>query len=269
MKSIPMFVAVVGLAGVLVWPGCVMVMDPERLTEWEPEGEFSRTVDFASGGSVVLENHAGEVLVSGWDRETVEIQARGRIRHTGRSNVRLYGLWNLRPNVKVDLKADELRIRTVAPEWPAATLEVQYTVNVPASVNLREIRLDRGKIDVADVYGRLGIKAGNVDVSVRNFSGSLEAEVARGSADAEVLDIRAGDVVSIRVGRGDIVLRLEAEAAAEVTARAENGKVVSEFELETGPEGRSAAGRLGAGGASIRLETGNGDIKILKVKAAD
>lgn len=269
MKSIGMFIAVVGLAGVLAWPGCIMVMDPERLTEWQPEGEFSRTVDFAPGGSVVLENQSGEVLVSGWDQEAVEIQARGRIRQTGRSNVRLYGLWNLRPNVKVDRKAEELRIRTAAPEWPAAVLEVQYTVKVPSSVNLRDIRLDRGKIEVADVYGRLGVRAGNVDVTVRNFSGSLEAEVDRGSADVEILDIREGDLVVIKVGRGDIILRLEPEASAEVTARAEKGTVASEFELETESDGRSAAGRLGAGGASIRLETGAGDIKVIKVKAAD
>lgn len=269
MKSMAMLVAVAGLAGILAWPGCIMVMDPERLTEWEPEGEFSRTVDFTPGGSIVLENQSGEVLVSGWDQEKVEIQARGRIRRTGRPNVRLYGLWNLRPNVKVDRKAEELRIRTVASEWPAATHEVQYNVKVPASINLKEIRLDRGKIDVADVYGRLGIRAGNVDVSVRNFSGSLDAEVDRGSTDVEVLDIREGDAVSIKIGRGDIILRLEPEVSAEVTARAESGTVVCEFELETGPEGRTAAGRLGTGGVSIRLETGNGDIKIFKVKVAD
>jgi hypothetical protein len=138
-------------------------------------------------------------------------------------------------------------------------------LKVPQSVHLESIRNGRGRIVVSDVYGRALLEAEEGEIRVANCSGSLDIRLGAGRVEAEMLDLRPEDTIRVKVERGDIVLSLEPEAAAQVIAEAPEGSVSSELDLGQPLPAKKVSAKLGAGQASIELTADRGDIKIRKV----
>jgi len=71
---------------------------------------------------------------------------------------------------------------------------------------------------------------------------------------------------AIKVERGDIVLFLEPDAAAQLMAEAPAGAVSSEIDLGQPLPARKVTARMAEGQATIELTAVQGDIKIRKVE---
>jgi hypothetical protein len=254
-------------AALIFGAACIMVMDPETSTSREPRGEFRKTVEFRAGGTLSLENDIGNVEISGWDKETVEVVAQGAAGKIGKERkVRAYGFWELKPDVEVKTTDGELTIRTRPYDGPGERPAVDYMIRVPNSVILRGIRLGEGNLTVSDVFGRLEATLDTGDLGVSNFSGSVDASVGTGDIDVEVLDLRGEDSVALSSAEGDIVLRLESGTSAVVEAEAPRGDVRSDLDLGVKTPASSVKGRMGEGGAEIKMKAGNGKIEILAIK---
>jgi len=244
---------------------CIMVVDPDQAQFWQDGGEFRKTIDLKAGGTVTVEHTLGNVIITGWDKDSVEVIASGRRRAEGASDgMRVYGAGEYEPSI--DVRRDEgiVRIRTRSLGGPWATRGLDYSIQVPSSVDLKPITLTKGDVAISDVYGRIEAAISEGSLTIRNFSGPLKASVGTGKADVELLDVRETDVVDISVKEGDISIRLEREAAVRIEAEAPEGQITSEYDLGVKLPARSLAGHLGAGGAVINLKTGRGNIKILK-----
>jgi hypothetical protein len=230
-----------------------------------PIPEFRRTVPFAPGGTLTLENDAGDVSVTGWDREEVEIVARAAVVEAGPEGAaRPYRIRKVAPDVEIKETETGLLVRTRSFEGPGEAPAVDYEIKVPQDVVLQPIRMSDGDLAVADVYGRIEAAVDQGDCSIANFSGSLKVNVGDGNADVEVLDLREGDEVSVTSRQGDIVLRLEAGIAASVEANAPHGGVSSDFDLGIRLPAPSVKATIGPGGASIILMASNGRVRIIK-----
>jgi len=264
LRSYPSLVFV--LACLLVIPACIMVIDPERLTEQEPETQFSRTLDFQAGGNLAITNDFGRIRISGGDEDKLDIRSSWRLRRPVRSRISFYGVGTVRPDIKIDRQDDLVKIQAEASKWPGTPFEVDFELITPVSVNLQEVDVGRGEIEVSDLYGNAVIKLGTGNVTVTNFSGSLDIKIEKGAAFVEALDIRGGDLIRIDIDGGDIELMIEEGAGALVEAAAAEGEVYSEFKLVAGESGRSLSGMIGTGQARIILATRHGNIKIGKIK---
>jgi hypothetical protein len=143
---------------------------------------------------------------------------------------------------------------------------VHYVLKVPHSVNLDSIRNGRGRIAVSDIYGRALLDADEGEIKVSNYSGSLDVRLGSGSVEAELLDLRPQDSVRIKVERGDIVLLLEPDVAAQLIADAPAGNIFSELELGQPLPAKQVSVKLGDGRASIELTAVGGDIRVRKVE---
>jgi hypothetical protein len=263
----PFLAAALAAGAVFVAAACIMVMDPETDVSSVPRGEFRKTVEFRPGGTLSLENDIGNVEITGWEKDSVEVFAQGTAEETGKTRrVRAYGFWELKPDVEVRPTDDGLTIRTRALDGPGGPATVDYMIRVPNSVILREIRIGEGNLTVSDLFGRLEASLDKGDLRVSNFSGSVDASVGEGQVDVEVLDLRDDDSIALVSRQGDIVLRLEAGAGAGVEAEAPGGEVRSEFDLGVKTPASSVKGRIGPGGAKIRLKAADGKIEILAVK---
>jgi hypothetical protein len=259
---------------------CILIPDPEGDDPgWRtppdseaaaPAGpEFRDTVDFAPGGAVSLENDYGDVAITGWDREAVEVVAMTAAAPTEpQRSARMGGSRAGRPGVEVRRTGAGLLIRAPTFEGPGRPPAVAFGVRVPASVELTGIRISVGDLIVADVYGRLEASVDEGRLTVRNFSGPLRATVGTGDADVEVLDLRDGDEITISARRGDIVLRLEPSVNAIVEADAPRGEVVSDFPLGQKLPAASVKGWIGQGGPNILLRAAAGRIRIVKISDA-
>jgi len=254
-------------AAALLSVACIMVMDPERTTSWQPRGEFRRTVEFAAGGTIALENEAGNVEIVGWDKDAVEVVAQGAAANPGeKRKVRAYGFWEIKPDVEIKKMDGSLSIRTRPFDGPGDLPAVDYTIRVPNSIVLSGIRMEEGNLTISDVFGRIEGSLERGDLAVSNFSGSVDLFIGTGSADVEVLDVRDQDTIAISSREGDIVLRLGADTGARVEAEAPLGQVRSDLDLGAKTPAPNVSGRIGSGGAVVTLKAADGKIEIIAIK---
>jgi hypothetical protein len=244
---------------------CIMVVDPGKDETWQAPAEFRKSVDFQAGGTMAVEHTLGNVVIAGWDNNSLEVVATGRPPEPPSSRqVRLYSAADIEPSVDIRQAGGATRIRTRSLGGPWAMGGLDYTISVPHSVNLDTIRLEQGDLTISDVYGRADVSVTKGNLTIKNFSGPLKAALNAGGADVELLDIRGVDNVDISCKDGDIVLRLEPDAGVTIKAEAPEGQITSEYGLGRSLPAKAFSGRMGSGEAGITLKTLHGNIKILK-----
>ncbi len=263
----PLLTTALAAAAVLSAAACIMVMDPETTTSWQPRGEFRRTVEFAARGAISLVNDYGNVEVIGWEKDSVEVVAQSSAKEPKQERkVRAYGFWEVKPDVEIKQTEGSLAIRTRPFDGPGDLPAVDYLIRVPHSVILAGLRIGEGNLTVSDVFGRLEASIDKGDLVVSNFSGSADASLGTGNIDVEVLDLREQDTIALSTRVGDIILRLEPGTGARIEAEAPRGEVRSDLDLGIKTPAASVSGRMGAGGAAIMLKAEDGRIEILAVK---
>jgi hypothetical protein len=269
MKKIVLWLVVVGGLG-LGASAClipVYVDDPGGFSRTYPPA-FSKTVDLVKGEAVAVDNPVGDVEIFGWDRDEVEVSAEwGWDRYRGR-RIGFYGFGRQEPDVEVTKEGGLVRIglRPSAREGDEAR-GLRFILNVPRSVELREVRVSRGLIEIGDLFGKAFLDMGEGDVQVKNFSGSLEVSMGEGAVEAEILDLRPEDAIRIRSRQGNVTVILESDVKAKVEADAPAGRITSDFDLGAAPGEKNAVATIGGGeGASIRLSALDGDIRLRKVR---
>ena len=276
-KTFPRLFAVAAAATLLA--SCILLENPEgdepgwrttRERESAPSGsEFRRSLEFAPGGTLSLENDYGDVRITGWDREEAEIVAKGAaVEAQPRRSARQYGVRRGTPDVEVRETGRGVLVRTPTFEGPGEAPAVDYEIRVPNSVVLSGIRISEGNLTIADVFGRIEVSVDQGDLSISNYSGPLRATVGTGNADVEVLDLRDGDEITIQSRKGDIILRLESGVGAIIEADAPRGEVSSDFDLGVKLPASSVKGWIGQGGPAVLLRASDGGIRIVRTADA-
>jgi hypothetical protein len=135
----------------------------QRSEKPELTEEFHQTYPLAAGGRLSLSNINGAVKVEVWERAEVKVDAVKRA-HTAE---------RLREaQIKVDASSSRVRIETEYPEsamrWSERDGErhenpasVEYTLTVPRGVNIDEINLINGNLNIAGVTGP--VKASSIN----------------------------------------------------------------------------------------------------------
>jgi len=239
---------------------------PETSARASTGTEFRETVDFRSGGTLSLENDYGDVEITGWDRDEVDVVARSLAADSREPRSARQSGSRSAPRVELRETRDGLLIRTPTFEGTGRPPAVIYEVRVPHSVGLSGIRVSEGDLTIEDVYGGLEASVDEGDLRVRNYSGPVRATVGIGTADVEVLDLREGDEITITSSRGDIVLHLESGVGAIIEADAPRGEVSSDFDLGKRLPASTVKGWIGQGGPSVILRASDGKIEIVKTR---
>jgi hypothetical protein len=254
-----------GLAAVAA--ACITVQGPQDTPpSWQPS-EYRKTVDLKAGDTVAVEHTLGNIVITGWDRDSVEIVAKVRKADAGdKHQVHLYSGEEIEPAIDVRQADGILRIRTKSLGGPWTTTAMDYAIRVPASVSLRAIRLETGNVSISDVYGRIETFISSGGLTVRNYSGFLKANLSSGPADVELLDVHGEDAVEITSLQGDIVLRLQAGAGVHLMAEAPKGEISSEFDLGVKLPVPSLTAKLGDGAAPVSLKALRGNIRIVRTQ---
>ena len=143
--------------------------------------EFHRTVPLSANGRVSLSNINGNVTITGWERNEVQIDAVKKARDQQKLD---------EARIEVDASSDSVRIRTRYPEGhnnnnPAT---VTYTLHVPRAAHLDSIELVNGSLDVSQVSGDIKAELVNGKATVHDLSGRGQDVVGQRS-DQRVLQI--------------------------------------------------------------------------------
>jgi hypothetical protein len=248
------------LGSMMILGACVIALVDYE--ESRPVEEFLETIPFIPDGELDLITFDGNIEINGWDQREVEIYAERYLEIPREGNIQF--VWNKRmiPRVNVENYDDAIKISTRAPSQTGAL--VDYFINVPRSIHLKDIIAREGRILISGIYGSARAELAAGDIDVENFSGSLTALVTVGSITARLYDLRAEDEVILNCREGDIAVFFQEGVHASVHAEALNGTIRDEFQLERKEDGFIDS-PIGKGGASVRVTALNGNIRISKI----
>jgi hypothetical protein len=221
--------------------------------------EFHQTYTLAANGEVSISNVNGEIAISAWDSNQVQVDAE---KHA------------LNPRAMRDMKIevssspDSIRIETKYPEHPWFRFGdngwVKYTIKVPRGARIEKANNVNGGIRVTGVSG--GVRATNVNggVKLAGVSGPLEASTVNGSAEIIASSVR--NDIRMHSVNGRVALTVPSDMQAEIKANTVNGGIHNDFGIgvnrpQFGP-GSSMDARLGTGTVRIELKTVNGGIEL-------
>ena len=180
---------------------------------------------------------------------------------------------------------------------------VRLVVRVPREANL-DVRTGDGGVDVEPISGTVAIFTGDGHITAHGLSGNIRLHTGDGSIKAEglegrlkadtgdgtmdirgrfdALDLHTGDgrieaavergskvseAWSLRSGDGGITLRVPDDLGADFEAHTGDGNIVLDSPVTvSGTISHSdVRGKLGAGGAPLRVQTGDGSIRVQRL----
>jgi DUF4097 and DUF4098 domain-containing protein YvlB len=219
--------------------------------------EFHRTVPLNANGRVSLENINGNVEITGWDKNEVQIDAVKSARDQQRLD---------EAKIEIEGSGSEVRIRTRYPEAPSHDnlASVHYTVHVPAGAELDKISLVNGSLDVSQVRGEVNANLVNGKLKAHDLAARAELSTVNGSSEVSYGTLANVSEVKISAVNGSINLVLPPSPNAEVSASSVSGSIKSDFpmQVESGFVGHRLNGTLGSGGTRIDLSNVNGSTHI-------
>jgi DUF4097 and DUF4098 domain-containing protein YvlB len=225
--------------------------------------EFHQTYALTSDGRVELDNINGAVHISTWDQNEVKVDA---VKYAD-SKERLE-----QARIDIDSGKDHLSIRTKYPDhdltfnWGSHNnpASVEYTLTVPRTARLDEIKLINGSLDVTGVTGEVHASCINGRLEAHNLSGRADLSTINGHLDAKFDELR-GSSLEIKSVNGSVELTIPSDSKAEIEASTVSGGIDNDFGLHVNHHsfvGHDLRGELGNGGPRIKLSNVNGRIEI-------
>jgi DUF4097 and DUF4098 domain-containing protein YvlB len=194
--------------------------------------DFHFSYPLSSGGTLRLDNFNGSVEISGWDKNTIDIDGQ----KYANTEYRL-------KEMKIDItpSANSVNIRTIPPIDRHGNAGARYTIHVPRHTELEGIVSSNGAIRVESIEGSSHLRTSNGSVHATMLVGPLEVQTSNGSID--VSDV-AGDT-TLRSSNGAIRADVR---KGRFGAKTSNGSITA---------------HLREGDASpVRVESSNGHIEL-------
>ena len=222
--------------------------------------EFHQTYALSANGRVELQNINGAVHISTWDQNQVKVDAVKRA----------YDQEELKEEeIRVDARPDSISIETKYHQhdqgWRSnhRGAEVEYTLTVPRTARLDEIKLINGGLDIKDAKDVVRASCINGKLTAHGLSGDVSLSTINGPLDADFTQLAKS--VELSSINGPVHLTLPSDAKASIEATTIHGGIDNNFGLHTNNHrwvGHDLRGELGGGGAHIRLKNINGTIDV-------
>jgi DUF4097 and DUF4098 domain-containing protein YvlB len=225
--------------------------------------EFHQTYALTPDGRVELDNINGDVHISSWDRNEVKVDA---VKYAD-TKERLD-----EAKIEVDSGKDYISIRTKYPDhnqtwnWGSHNnpASVEYTLTVPRTARLDEIKLINGALDITGVSGEVRASCINGRLEAHDLAGRAKLATINGHLDARFTRL-ASNSIELNSVNGSVDLTIPSDSNAEVEASTVSGSIDNDLGLHVNNHrfvGHDLRGELGNGGAHIRLENVNGRVDI-------
>ena len=166
----------------------------------EVSESFSHTAKLGRGGTVELENVAGDVTVTGGGGNDVRIEAVKRARAPFAQPLRTF-LQELA--IDVIERGGNVEIRTQRPRRTGALTSVDFTVTVPNGANLL-LRTGSGNVTIRNVSGEVRAESTSGDVVANSVKRVRELRSVSGNV--ELSDCEA-DEFDVNTLSGEVVIR--------------------------------------------------------------
>lgn len=264
---------------------------------WSERSEAEELIELASPRSSVLRisNANGHTRVIGEERDDIHVRATkvaraesseaarnllGAIRIIDEERpdaldleVDVPSKWNRRGHVNLELRvprhvsveivASNGRVGIESLRAPVRARSSNGSVDICDVIGDIEIATSNAKVCCCSTRGRLVARSSNGKIELEDHCGSISASTSNGLIRAS-MEALGEDGVQLATSNGRIVLELPEKVDAEVDIRVDNGVIRNDRKLCKATRERSGQlrGRLGNGGAFIKLRTSNGSVSL-------
>jgi len=234
--------------------------------------DFEEVYDFDSGGDVNIRSVNGEIEVSSWSQDKVEIKAEIKVKAGSRPKAE-----DLLEEIEIVIDHDSDRIRVEA-DYPKrlgrngfinwafgsnASVSVRYWIKVPEKANI-DLKTVNGGIGAKNVEGRAELETTNGGIEASEMKGTICVQTTNGSVRVKVDSFSESDEIILRTINGSVRLALPSDVSADLEASTVNGSIRTDFPLTV--QGRLSKrhldGKIKEGGGRISLGTVNGSVTI-------
>jgi DUF4097 and DUF4098 domain-containing protein YvlB len=226
------------------------------------EEKIVETYPLENEGKVYLENVSGNITVSNWDKNEIEITATKRGRRERDLDDATIHIRQIDGNIRIITRHDrEFSL------FRSGSVSVHYEIIVPAKASVRvksisgdvEVRRIGGFLNVETVSGEIRVRAAESNVRCKSTSGDIDLEYITG--DAELKSV-SGEISiqkiegSVEAGTVSGDIELEAFSDAE------------EIEMSSTSGNIELQGELSPGGI-YRLDSFSGNTKVVIPSSSD
>jgi hypothetical protein len=297
MRSPRAFVLTTGsfLLG-LMFVGCINVSGSGAMTGW-PTYKDEKRFSVEGKPDVVLSTFDGSIEIRSWDRPDVLVVVEKRAPNESAAGDIQVQSSQQGNRVSVEVKSDGSH----GLGWWMGGGNASLIVSVPQSANVQASSGDGG-INLDHVNGTIVLRSGDGRIHAANSSGDVTVATGDGAIDLFHVDgsveaitgdggVKAvGKLTRVRARSGDGRIAIQAEAGSSASAdwdiSSGDGSVTlqlpegfsAELDAHTGDGGirlegvdvvssgviakNTVSGRLGSGGRSLRVRTGDGSITL-------
>lgn len=237
----------------------------EKVVKADETERFEQTYPLSATGKVGVSNVNGSIAVEVWDRNEVKLE----YVKTADTKENLAQV-----EIKIDARQDAFSVETDYGDSKRGNfgerknygkLQVEYHLIVPRNAILDEIETVNGSVSVAGAENSTKASAVNGQVKANNLRGTANLSTVNGTVEADFDELAAGSRISLNTVNGGANLIIPSDANATVKADTVNGNIVNDFGLPVRKGeyvGRDLYGKIGSGGAQIRLNSVNGGLSI-------
>lgn len=231
-----------------------------------------KQVALAKGKTVVLDNRNGNLTVTGWNRDSVDVVAYVEVRSRRRSDLEKI-IESVR--IKMEQEADRLVIEADSPESEGGSgfwdwvfgrhtqVSIDFEVRIPERSDLTVETLN-GNVGVDGVQGKIRMGSTNGNVEAEAVQGAVDASTTNGNVEVSCGNIKTDERISCRTTNGDATVVVSDKTEADVELSTVNGQVHCDLPVtvQGGISDKRIHGRIGQGGGKIHLSTVNGNVRL-------
>lgn len=230
-------------------------------------GDITERVDNSyplnAEGRVSISNINGRIELEGWDKEEAALV----IEKTGPSKEVLDTV-----KVIVDSDKDHFRLRTEHQDWPRPMdpnskrqVQVVIKMKLPIRAVLDEIESVNGDITISNFTNSVNASCVNGSVSISRLQGRAVASTVNGSIAADYGRLDPQTQVDLSSVNGPVKINIPTDSDVTLKGETMNGGITTDFGLAVRKAnfvGHSLYSRLGGGAASVKVESVNGPLFI-------
>lgn len=247
----------------------------ERSDEFWKESKESFPLD--SHGRFSIDDSNGRIDIRGWDSNYVVLNA--AIHGSTTDSVDAV-------KIQIDSTADQATVHTEEPstetnsssfwDWLFGShrhsATVDYTIQVPRTANLSNVRSVNGAVAIDGVAGDVAASTVNGRMQIKDAAANLKLSTVNGEVSVDMISLGGGQSVALHGVNGRIMLSVPEDADATFSMTTVNGVIHSEFpQLKVTrkfPMGGDLKGHLGDGSGTVSANVVNGTIDILRGRSS-
>ena len=238
--------------------------------------DFRKTYHPGASGTVRIQNVSGDVKITGYNGEGIQVTAYKEGRDKDMVEVEDLSGGNL-----VDLRARYEQCRNCS-----INASIRFEIQVPRSSNYNfdKIQTASGNVSVENATGRFRVSTASGDILIQQASGTINASTASGeihvkdsagavrastasgNVEVEMARVEGSENLEFSTASGDLNIKMPADLDALVEMSTASGSISTDFPLEVKRDEYSsssrARGRLGAGSRLLHLSSASGDVNL-------